>query len=474
MRNALFAATLLLVVVMPTQWDIHLGGTERDVQRTVVEVQPDGTEKSVDRIDKKREGGVHLAAGDALLVVLCLAWAAATAVRFRFFEIRWPPVAAFVLFGVVLIAAVLSKHRSAGLKEAAQLGACFIGGWLVFANCLDTRPRLKAAVDLFSLVVAAIVVLALVQYRAVATRGNAFEISGSFGNRNVLGAFFAIALPFLFSLGLHERRIWQRFALIVTVGLGAMVTLSGGALLALAAGLFVVAAMRSSWAVAGVAIAVALALVVLPGFLALPKHSHVVVSSISPTVVQNYLDRPAGEPRPPVDTGGEERVLAARYKRWNAALARFRGDLFDGRLFGAGPGRYHQSLDEYYAPFEKPSGDTDDVTGFNITTGEPDSFNTGLILAVTSGPLALAALLWLGASLVGGNLRRALPARDATGRALAVGAAGAIVATAVCSVFTDVLVRGVSLPFIFVALSGILWAQLPQRPDFRPSHAAVS
>jgi hypothetical protein len=467
MRNALFALVLVLVVVMPTQWDVHLGYSEREVQRAVPVVQPDGTTTTVSRVDVKREGGVHVAAGDALLVLLFLAWAAVTAVRFRPFEIRWPPLAAFALFAVLLIAALASNHRGAGLKEAAQLGAYFLGGWLVFANCIDTRRRLKAAVDLFSLAVAVVVVLAFVEYRATIARGNAFAISGSFENRNTLGAFFAISLPFLFSLGLHDRRVVQRFALFVAVGIGAMVTLSGGALIALAVGLVFVAALRSRWALAGGIVAAALALTVLPGFLALPKHSSVVANSIAPALSRNYLARPAGEPLPPHETGGEEALLAARYKRWHAAFTRFRRDLVEGHLFGAGPGRYHQSLDQNYAPFEKPAGETDDVTGYNITTGDPDSYSTYFVLAVTAGPLAAVALLWLGATLIGGNLRRAGPSRDLTGRALAVGAAGSVLAAGVCAVFTDVLVRGVALPFIFVALSGILWAKLPERPDPR-------
>ena len=120
-----------------------------------------------------------------------------------------------------------------------------------------------------------------------------------------------------------------------------------------------------------------------------------------------------------------------------------------------------------YGDVDKPSGDTDVTSNFNVSAAEPDTFNMYLVTCVGAGPLALLALVWVGALLLGRNLGEHRLCRDDFGRALALGAAGAVVGAALCGIFSNVLVRGIALPFIFVALSGILWAKLPERPARR-------
>ena len=457
MKNLLWILTLALIVVMPTQWGVHVGGTTRTVTRQTEQVQDDGTVKIVETKNAKREGGIHVTPGDALLVVVFALWAAYVIFRRKLFEVRLPFLAVFALLAVVLASVIRSKAWGSGMREFLQLGAYFVGGWLVFANCITTRRRLRAAVDLFSIVVAAIVVVALYQYRG-AVKGNVFEVGGSFGNRNVLGAFLAISLPFVFALALYEKRLWQRFALALAVALGAMVTLSGGALIAIAVALLFVAGAKSQKALLGVLIATALALTLLPDTLYLPRHSDIVISSVNPYLSNNFLDRRKGEPEP-----YEEPVVATRYKRWYAASRRIQDPA--ASLLGAGPGKYSQTVAAYYGSVEKPSGDTDHVPGFNIEADEPDTFNMYLVTCVEAGPLALVALIWVGVLFLGRNLRNHGKSGDEFGKALALGAAGALVGAAVCAVFSNILVRGVAMPFIFVALSGILWAKLPDSPE---------
>ena len=445
MKNLLWILTLALIVVMPTQWGVHVGGTTRTVTRQTEQVQDDGTVKIVETKNAKREVGIHVTPGDALLVVVFALWAAYVIFRRKLFEVRLPFLAVFALLAVVLASVIRSKAWGSGMREFLQLGAYFVGGWLVFANCITTRRRLRAAVDLFSIVVAAIVVVALYQYRG-AVKGNVFEVGGSFGNRNVLGAFLAISLPFVFALALYEKRLWQRF------------TLSGGALIAIAVALLFVAGAKSQKALLGVLIATALALTLLPDTLYLPRHSDIVISSVNPYLSNNFLDRRKGEPEP-----YEEPVVATRYKRWYAASRRIQDPA--ASLLGAGPGKYSQTVAAYYGSVEKPSGDTDHVPGFNIEADEPDTFNMYLVTCVEAGPLALVALIWVGVLFLGRNLRNHGKSGDEFGKALALGAAGALVGAAVCAVFSNILVRGVAMPFIFVALSGILWAKLPDSPE---------
>jgi hypothetical protein len=454
MQKALWIMTLLLVVLMPTQWGVRLGGTTTMIDRQVDEVQPDGQVKTVMRSDPKVDGGFNLTPGDVLLVVIFLLWAGHTLVRGRVFSVRLPALAA-IAFGLVAVAAALhSPEPKAGLRDAAQVLAYFVGGWMVFANCIGTRRRLRAAVDAFSVVVAVIVLIAWIQYRQ-AGDGNVFKVSGTFGNRNVLGAFLAMALPFLFALGLHQERLGQKFALMLTVALGAMVTLSGAALVAMAAGLLVVAAMTSRKALAGVVVAILLAMTLMPRWLPLPRHADVVISSLQPHVFNNFLDRRSGEPEP-----FPEVVPAYRYRCWYAATRLIQASAA-WPFLGVGPGRFNDTVAEHYIGVEKPSGDTDEVRAYNIDAAEPDSFNMYLVVAAEMGLVALVALVWLMASWLGGNLREWAEARDRMGRALAAGSAGAVLAAGLVAVFSNILVRGVTMPFIFIALSGILWAKLP-------------
>jgi len=446
MRTVLWVLTLILIVVMPTQSGFYVGGTKKMVVREVQVAGADGSVRAVTRTAEKREGGVHVSYGDAWLALVFLIWAGYVLVTVRVFEVRLPAFAVFLLLAVVLASAVHARSWGSGLREAAQLGAYFVGGWLIFANCINTRVRLRAAAGLFTLVVAGIVVIALVQYHA-AVEGSAFLVRGTFGNRNVLGSFLAISLPFVFAIGLYEKKVWQQFALMLTVAFGAAVTLSGGALIALAAALLFVAALKSGKALVAVLVAILLAMTLLPGMMPMARHSDVVVSSVAPYLGDSFLSAKK--------QGGEPEV-AARYKGWYAATQAVRRDLH-WPFLGAGPGRFNERIETEYGFVPKPSGDTDSVADFNISAPEPDSFSTYFVAAVEYGPLGLLAVVWIGMLFLGRNLRRRFRESDEFGKALALGAAGAVVGAALAAVFSDVLVRGVALPFIFVALSGILW-----------------
>lgn len=446
--------TLLMVVFTPTQIGIRVGG----IKKSIIRVDSAGQEVTA----VKEEGGFHVTPGDAFLAITFLVWAAATVLGGRPRPVRPPFPAAFVFVGIVLASALHAAERGPGLREFAQLAAYFIAGWVVLANCIDTRRRLRAAVDLFTIVTAAIVLIALCQYRAAAS-GNAFKVAGLFENRNVLGAFFAFSLPFLFVLGLYEERLWQRFALFLTAAVGLGVTLSGGALLGAAVGILFSSALHSRRALIATIAAGTLGVLLVPRLASLPRHSDVVLSSIRPYLQSNFLDRRKGEPQ----LLGEP-VVAVRYTHWYVATRLIRKHLRFPFL-GTGPGTYHRNLSDAYkdAGIEKPSGQTDDVSGFNITADEPDSFNMFLVLLAESGPLALAALLWLGLSLLGQGVRNHFESKDKFGRALGLGTAAAVVGAALCGVFSNILVRGVGMPFIFVVLSGILWAKLADSPPAR-------
>jgi len=447
-RNVLWILTLLLVLIMATQWGVPYGQTTREVERE-------------GKVEMKREGGVHVVPGDILLVITFLLWAGYVVVTFRFFEIRMPVFAVFALLAIVLASVIRSRAWGPGLKELAQLGAYLVGGWLVFANCITTRRRLRATVDVFTLVVGGIVLIALCQYRIAAAGGSAFKVAGTFEDRNGLGAFFAFALPFVFAVALGEERPWQRFALVLVVALGVAVTLSGGALIAITVGLLFVAAMRSQKALLGVLVALVLALTVLPGTMSLPRHADVVVNSVAPYLNTNFLDaRDRGDqgPEPMVDDlrdGG-----AVRYKRWFAATQLIRRTLRKTAL-GIGPGMYYEGVRPELAFVHDRRADTDSVRDFNINTVEPGTFNMYLVTCAEAGPLGLVALVWIGVLLLARSLRHRATSRDEYGKALALGSAGAVIGAALCGVFSNILVRGIALPFIFVALSGILWAKLP-------------
>jgi len=233
--------------------------------------------------------------------------------------IRLPPIQAFVLVAIALIAVARAPGGKLGAaKEALQLIEYFLVAFFVFVNVAETRD-LKLYLAAFAIATAAVVAWAAIHYVVC---DSPFRIRAGYANRNGLGAFLAISLPMLYGLALHARRWLWRILLLLVVACGLFVTLAGGALLVTLVVLGILSALRGQRALLPYAVFLCFALTVGPHLLARRHHADALHSSVAVTVDDNFLlsdlamvDRARELLRPtrkiPTDPSAGEAILPA-------------------------------------------------------------------------------------------------------------------------------------------------------------------
>ena len=425
---------------------------------------------------------------------------------------RLPPAQALAVVAVALVALARSRPLSFdAVKEPAQLAEYFLVAFFVFVNVAETHD-LRLLLLAFAAATAGVVLWAAVHYLSVPS---AFDVRGSYANRNLLGAFLAVALPVLYGLALHARRWRSRIPLLAIVLLGLAVTLSGGALLVTLVVLGVLSALRGQRAAVPFALFVCLAVLLAPSLLPRPHHTDSLFSSVAVTVDDNFLlsDRqlvararellhptrkiPADKsgdlvlPQPrPLDARrlmrllGDRRDLigqesdlygeieltvhnaftpqqldsypldapriAVRYQRWDAAVACARALArrpLDA-LCGRGIVPYHETLKPFMT--RRLQYRTDEREVYNIAAPEPFTHSLWLKTLVLTGLLGLLALAWLVASFLARAVRLYREAHSELALGTALGAIGGILGFALAGLFTETIVRGIGMPFVFV------------------------
>jgi hypothetical protein len=383
--------------------------------------------------------------------------------RLRAARPHWTHLLFVLCAGAAVFAAADKKEA---VKELIQLIEYFIVGAMVFGEMLkdkgkrineDSETGVEKRFPFILYPLAFILLLAAVQYfspdgsptilpfvekktldiivNVLGGWESPLLVGGTFGNRNVLGGFLALALPLCFwgvlrpvpplarmrvgpcgiltsttvlllaGCGLRPRDAErQGRALCAALLLGGLaLNLSGASYWAVA---IVVAAMA---AVRGLRtfIPVAAALVLWQGLVLphLPRENDLCHYES----VALYDD--AGQP-------------TRRYPEWQAAASM----ILTHPWLGVGPGNYQKRVGQYY-------GQVPNATG----PAEPDIQNLYLVLGASCGLPALLAFLAVLATAAGSAVR--------TGR---FGAAGAVAAFALTAVWHPLLVRGIGLPLVFV------------------------
>ncbi|HOE61607.1 MAG TPA: O-antigen ligase family protein [Kiritimatiellia bacterium] len=240
-------------------------------------------------------------------------------------------------------------------------------------------------------------------------------VGGTFGNRNVLGGFLALALP-LCAVGAlaSGRAIWTRIACALLLLTGLAVNLSGASYWAVVVVIAAIAATRG-------------ARVFLPVMLALMLWQTEVLKNLPRENDLCHFESVAL-----YDSAG---LPTRRYPEWQAAV----GMILTHPWLGVGPGHYQKRIGSFY-------GQVPNATG----PAEPDIQNLYLVLGASCGLPALFAFLLMLASALGAATR--------SGR---WGAAGALAAFAVTAVWHPLLVRGIGLPLAFV----LALAHHPKSPE---------
>lgn len=326
---------------------------------------------------------------------------------------RLPPWPNLLFVGCAVAAALNAQDKAAAIKDLVQYVEYFIVGAMLFSAFLRNEPRLlRLTLTLLAVVTAAVLGLALFQYLAAGTE--LIAVRGSFGNRNVLGGYLALAMPLCFAGVFGARRAAVKAALALLVLGGLTVDLSGasyfalfGAVLCLASTqgpkLFIpVAALLLAWQAA--------VLKRLPRENDLAHFQSVALYDGSGTVER-------------------------RYPEWQAAYSM----ALTHPWLGVGLGNYQKHVGQYYDNVPRQTG-----------PAEPDIQNLYLVLAASAGLPALFAFLAMLATAAQ-QARRSGFARGTTpSAALSWGVAGSLGAFAVTAVWHPLLVRGIGLPLVFL------------------------
>ncbi len=344
----------------------------------------------------------------------------------------------FVFWGAVSI--TVAADRPAAVKDFFQWTLYFVVGWMLIGHIIsETRTRRTA---LLAATVSAAIVLFLALIQVFNSQLADINVGGTFGNRNVLAGFAALALPFALAMVLDSDSPAIKAAAAIAALLGLTVLLSGAAALAIAIAFIAMAAFRGRGALAAALLLIFIFMTLFHP--RLPRRAG---------LRENWPD--AEEWHDPwsdsIALHEETLELARRYPEWEVAwrLAS------DHPWRGVGAGNYQQAISEgSYRNIATRPGEP-----------EPDTQNLYLVLAVSVGFPALLAFL---AMLVEGMLS-ALKAMSGNTRlrrvesSLALGTFGSLLAFAITAIWHPLLVRGIGIPLVAVlALAGQL-NQLAQR-----------
>ncbi len=378
--------------------------------------------------------GFSLSGVNVTIADLLLAAAFGLALFTPGFFRRRPPAENVAFVVLVAVSSLFGANLRDGLKEWMQIALYFLVGERVAATALDLGGEkwARRACGVFLAVGGATAAIAVVQYFTpdpdvfpLCLRPG-LAVRGALGNNNVLCGFYALLLPFAFSLSLeHGRPWWLRAALGLLVAAG-LLTMFSGAALAIVAAVMSVTAFRRCRICGAIT-----ALVLLGAFFLiapeLPRDNftatvqsaeiyHSDSGSVRYSEEENgVLTWEAGEP-------------TRRYPEWQAALTMS----FEHPFVGMGPGSYQRNIGPFYDVVPRATG-----------PNEPDTQNLYLVIASTMGyPALFAFLAILYAAWNAGRDQKTAPCQRA--------AAAGIVAFAIAAIWHPLLVRGLGIPLVFM------------------------
>ncbi len=388
-----------------------------------------------------REGVPPVTPADALVGLVFLVWLIDVIASRRFKKLRLPPLepAMYAAWAVVAAAAVILKKQPTGgcVKEAAQLAVYFVVAPALFADLLNSPFRLRSAglVLLVSGTVVAVVALVQGLKGPLLSPGSADRVQtirGLFENNHVLSCYLAMLAPLcigaMFFWPGWPVRIWAG----VLAALCLVLTMNGGLLAALALASLAAAAARGRRHLAGTACSLFLLTTVALPFLPKDRGSHL---SGSVSLFSGWHDRA---------------IISYRYRRAQAGVNIFRAHPF----IGIGPGRFqdyvgkqlYHMLDDELTPTPTPP---EEVTAKNKFVD-----NRYVLTSAELGLPGLAILLAVMFLALRRLVQALARAEDDRVKGVLAGCIGVVIAAMIGGIFTDFLVRGLALPFVFALSVG--------------------
>jgi len=337
----------------------------------------------------------------------------------------WPPMAVAGLLLTAVLSAGMAESLKAVAVETVQITLYFVAVYMLFADILTTRQRIRGALIALAIPTAVNVVIGVYQYFAA---DEAFDVGALLSNRNVYSAYLAMVLPIGFGIMLWLGAGWLRWLLCLGIAAGVLTMLSPPLVWValLVALVLIMSAQRQARNYGLALVASVAALVIL-----LPKNHDAAVRELLDPREEGPLYKLANE----VGDGEQEPyIVKKRWLEWEPAL----NMMAENFILGVGAGNFQLNIgrSEYY--------------GFlpNVKKSEPDTNNLYLVVGCTMGFAGLICLV----AYLGHFWRKAsvlwLQVEDGWPRGLAMGLAGSVAAIALANIFTSLFVRG----------TGVIWA----------------
>ena len=363
----------------------------------------------------------NLSLADLSLALTAGAWLLDVLLRREWRRLKPPPCAQVLFVLAAGLSFAVAQDKAFAAKDIVQLVEFFIVGHVVFAAFLrEQKGALRQSLAVLFVATAVNVGIAAAQYFS---GEGVMQVRGTFGNRNVLGGYLALALPMALGVMLGVRQVWAKAALGLLLAAGFLVNLSGASYFAVAGVVACMAARRGHKVFIPVAACLLLAQVfVLPN---LPREND----------VEHFWS---------VALYDGDGVATKRYPEWQAAY----NTVLTHPWLGVGMGNYQKRVGEFYDNVPQRTGPS-----------EADTQNLYLVLAVSAGfPALLLFIVFLGGAV---RKARAAAAHGAGFQsALGLGVGGALTAFAFAAVWHPLIVRGIGLPLVFaLALAQCLAGQ---------------
>jgi|GEM_PF-2852931 len=329
-----------------------------------------------------------------------------------------PPIIAFLL--VVCLSSITSQNPIDSLKEMLQCFDYYFIFFLLLTNCLDPRDDRKLILLALFLLSGAVITFAAVQIMSHGDKP--FLISSLLDNRNILGSFLIILLPFCYGILIasNERSLVLVSASIISTGI--LINTAWVSLVVLIVPLAVMSCLnatrRSIIYFSLFAVLIGLCLVVRfsgassrellfetrsieayhdtieknVGMIQRrelltiePKKDFIIVLSTSAEIPDyrspeyaNAVEKTRQARSRDAFIKGKSQI-GQRLLEWQAALNMLERHYF----LGVGPGNYQKDLGYYFRGFPK------------LNTLEPDTQNGYLVTTASTGFIGLAVFIWM-------------------------------------------------------------------------------
>ena len=412
-------------------------------------------------IAKDPKDGPFVSGADLFAALLFGLWALSVLLSGGWRQVSLPPLAAWAFVVVAILAVGRADSEEAvksGVVEVAQYVLYFLCVYALFLNVVQDERTMRRVAWLLCALCAIMVVAALGQYIVVAdpeAPDETFrEVSSTFGigevlastpvgqklhlagrsTRSVYCSFLLMVLPLVYALGLSRASgPWLRGALFVTVGLGLLTMLSGWQFWALVAVLIALSVRHSVKTAAAVAAATAVFVGISP--VLFPRNHQANVVEVMDFYETGVLDESAVAADDfaggAVPTTTE---VKKRWIEWQPALMM----MASNTALGVGTGGYQLHIGQHYGTLP------------NFEKIEPDTNCGWLVIAASMGLCGLVALAALYYSCYRSAVGVSSEATSDLLRALGSGLAGSMVGMFLANIFSNLLVRGLSITMILL------------------------